>query len=301
VKALAPGTTLAEYRRDFIAPAKCANLADYLRRPLRIVALMQDKRGLRLMVEDVFDQLSRDGVIYAELRFAPYLHVDGGLRPEEVIGIVERATAEAIAATGIEARLILCTVRHFSREQSLHTAELAVEFRGSLVTALDIAGDEAGFPLDAHEPAFRYAEERGLHRTAHAGEGAGADSVREALRRLRPARIGHGVRAAEDEQLVAHLRANRIHLEVCPSSNIRTAMYETYADHPVDRLFRDGIHLSISTDARTVTDVSLMREHERLRAAFGWTDSELRRCNRNALEAAFVDEDTRARLLARLA
>jgi adenosine deaminase len=300
VKALSPTTTLAEYRRDFIAPAKCANLADFLLRPLKIVALMQDELGLRLIVDDVFDQLARDGVIYAELRFAPFLHTDRGMRPEEVVAIVERATADAVAATGIEARLILCTLRHFTAEQSLRTAQLVAEFRGSLVTALDIAGDEAGFPLDAHEAAFRYAAEHGLRRTAHAGEGAGADSVREVLARLRPERIGHGVRAIEDAAVVEQLRDARIHLEVCPSSNVQTDVVPTYGDHPVDRLLRAGIHLSINTDARTVTDVSLMREHERLRAAFGWTAAELRRCTRNALEAAFVDDATRDRLLARL-
>ena len=300
VKALSPAVTLAEYRRDFIAPARCADLADFLLRPPRIVALMQDERGLRLIVEDVFDQLARDGVIYAELRFAPLLHTERGLRPEDVVAIVERATAEAAAATGIEARLILCTLRHFTAEDSLRTAQLAAGFRGSLVTALDIAGDEAGFPLDAHEPAFRHAEEHGLRRTAHAGEGAGSASVRAVLARLRPERIGHGVRAIEDEALVAHLRDERIHLEVCPSSNVQTGVVDSYADHPVDRLLRAGIHLSISTDARTVTDVTLMREHERLRAAFGWSDAELRRCTRNALEAAFVDDATRDRLLARL-
>jgi adenosine deaminase len=300
VKALSPSTTLAEYRSEFVAPAKCANLADYLLRPPRIVALMQDERGLRLIVEDVFDQLAHDGVIYAELRFAPFLHLERGLRPEQVVAIVEGATAEAVAATGVEARLILCTLRHFDREHSLRTAELVSEFRGSLVTALDIAGDEAGFPLDAHEPAFRYAEEQGLRRTAHAGEGAGAGSVRETLARLRPERIGHGVRAIEDDALVAQLRDARIHLEVCPSSNVQTDIVPTYADHPVDRLLRAGVHLSISTDARTVSDITLTREHERLRAAFGWTEVELRRCTRNALEASFLDDATRDRLLARL-
>lgn len=300
VKALSPATSLAEYRRDFIAPAKCASLADFLLRPPRIVALMQDERGLRLIVEDVFDQLARDGVIYAELRFAPLLHSDRGLVPEQVVAIIERATAEAVAATRIEARLILCTLRHFTAEQSLRTARLVDEFRGSLVTALDIAGDEAGFPLDAHEAAFRYAEEHGLRRTAHAGEGAGAGSVREVLARLRPERIGHGVRAIEDDALVAQLRDAQIHLEVCPSSNVQTDIVPSYADHPVDRLMRAGVHLSIGTDARTVTDVTLMREHERLRAAFGWTEAELRRCTRNALEAAFIDDATRDRLLARL-
>jgi adenosine deaminase len=300
VKSLSPATTLAEYRSEFIAPAKCANLADYLRRPPRIVALMQDERGLRTIVDDLFDQLARDGVIYAELRFAPFLHLERGLRPERVVAIVEGATAEAVAATGIEARLILCTLRHFDREQSLRTAELVSQFRGSLVTALDIAGDEAGFPLDAHEPAFRYAEQEGLRRTAHAGEGAGAGSVRETLTRLRPERIGHGVRAIEDDALVTQLRDARIHLEVCPSSNVQTDIVPAYADHPVDRLLRAGVHLSISTDARTVGDVTLAREHERLRAAFGWTDAELRRCTRNALEAAFLDDASRDRLLARL-
>jgi adenosine deaminase len=300
VKALAPSTTLAEYRHAFIAPAKCANLADFLLRPPRIVALMQDERGLRLIVDDVFDQLARDGVIYAELRFAPLLHTERGLRPDEVVAIVERATAEAVAATGIEARLILCTLRHFSTQQSLRTARLVDEFRHTRVAALDLAGDEAGFPLDAHEDAFRFAEDHGLPRTVHAGEAAGPGSVREVLARLRPDRIGHGVRAIEDDLLVAHLRDARIHLEVCPSSNVQTDVVRTYADHPVDRLLRAGLHLSISTDARTVTDVTLASEHERLRATFGWTDAELRRCTRNAVEAAFVDDATRKRLLARL-
>lgn len=298
VAALAPAVSLGEYRRDFVGPPRCHDLADFLKRPPRIVALMQDERGLRLIVEDLFEQLARDGVIYAEPRFAPLQHVAGGLTPRRVVEIVERATADAIRATGVEARLILCTLRHFTAEQSLEAARLAVEARGSLVVGLDIAGDEAGHSLDAHEPAFALAAEHGVHRTAHAGEASGPASVRETLARLAPARIGHGVRSVEDGDLVARLRENRIHLEVCPTSNVQIGVCADYREHPIDRLWRAGVPLSVSTDARAIADVTLAREYERLSAAFGWTAHELTACNRMALEAAFVEDDVRDRLLA---
>jgi adenosine deaminase len=298
--ALAPSLRLAEYRRDFVAPAKCMNLADFLTRPLRAVALMQEPRALELVVEDLHDQLQADGTVYAEIRFAPHLHTEQGLSAAEVVRIVEGATDRASRATGVETRLILCTLRHFSAQQSLDTARLVAAFRGSRVVALDIAGDEAGFPVEAHEAAFRLAAEQGLFRTAHAGEAAGPQSVWETLERLRPQRIGHGVRAIEDPSLVAHLRDRRVHLEVCPSSNVQTDVVRTYRKHPIDRLHRAGVHLSVNTDAPTITDVTMSREHERLREAFGWTEVELLTCTRSAIEAAFVDEATRARLLGAL-
>lgn len=300
VAALAPGTTFEEYRREFVGSPKAASLVDLLRRPRRIVALMQDRRGLRVITEDLFDQLARDGVVYAELRFAPLQHLDGGLRPEEVVEEVERTAAAAAAATGIDARLILCTVRHFSPEQSMRTAELVERFRGGLVAALDIAGDEAGYPLDPHVPAFRYAAEHGLPRTAHAGESAGPASVWETLERLEPSRIGHGARSFEDPKLVAHLRERGTHLEICPSSNVLTDMVDRYADHPVDRLYRSGVRLGISTDVRTMIDTTLSGEYERLRATFGWDEEHFRRCNAAALDAAFAPEAVKHRVATRL-
>jgi len=259
---------------------------------------MQTEEALEAVIEDVFEQLAADHVVYAEIRFAPLLHCEKGLSPDAIVGAVDRATERCIRATGLETRLILCTLRHFSQQQSLVTAELVDRFNGSRVVALDLAGDEAGCPIDAHIPAFRYTLDRGLNRTAHAGEARGAASVWETLRAFEPSRIGHGVRSIEDPALVEHLRRERIHLEICPSSNVQTGACQNHADHPVDKLFRSGVSLGINTDARTITNVTLEQEYTLLREHFGWSDKELSTCNREALSAAFLEEPAKARLLA---
>lgn len=300
VSRLVPSISRREFDAEFIAPPQCTSLADFLTRAPRGFQLMQSEDALRLVTEDLFEQLSQDRVIYAEIRFAPLLHTAAGLTPEAVVAAVDRATEQCIEATGIEARLILCTLRHFNQAQSLLTAQLVERFKGSRVVALDIAGDEAGFSIDAHIPAFRYALDHGLGRTAHAGEARGAGSVWETLRAFAPSRIGHGVRSIEDASLVEHLRRERIHLEVCPSSNVQTRTFLTYGAHPVDRLLRAGVSLGINTDARTIANVTLEQEYDRLRQHFGWGAEELLACNREALRAAFLDEPLRARLLAQL-
>ncbi len=295
--------SLATYRREFIAPGKCADLREYLRYPPREVDLMQSAEQLRLVTLDAFDQLQRDGVIYAELRFAPYQHTQGGLSLEHVVAAVDDAAAEGRARTGVEARLILCTLRHFSAEQGLATAALAAARAaapGSSVVAIDLAGDEANFPLAPHVPAFTYAGEHGLARTAHAGEASGPASVRETLAALHPTRIGHGVRAIEDAALVEQLARDRIHLEACPTSNVQTNICATYADHPIDRLCRAGVSLGVNTDTRTVSDVTLSQEYARLRVAFGWSDADFLRRNLDATAASFAPPEVKARIEQRL-
>jgi adenosine deaminase len=297
VSALAPHVTRQEYERDFIAPRKCTNLADFLSRAPKGFQLMQTEDSLRLVTEDVFSQLAADGVIYAELRFAPLLHTQQGLTAGRVVEIVENAACEMIPSTGVEARLILCTLRHFTEPQSMQTARLVERFRGGLVAALDLAGDEAGFPLDAHLSAYRYARERGLLRTAHAGEACGPESVWETLRLLRPARIGHGTRSIEDPQLVEHLKRERIHLEICPSANVQIIpSIAAWAEHPVDRLYRAGVALNINTDCRMLTPVTLTSEYGGLAEIFHWGAEELLATNLMAVDAAFVDEPHKVRL-----
>jgi adenosine deaminase len=300
VARLDDSVSLEEYQREFIAPRQCTSLADFLTRAPRGFKLMQEEAALALVVEDVFEQLAADGVIYAEIRFAPLLHLERGLTPEQVVSSVDRATEASIRSSGIDARLILCTLRHFDREQSLVTARLVEKFRGSRVAALDIAGDEAGYPIDAHIPAFRYAIDHGLHRTAHAGEARGPDSVWETLREFQPSRIGHGVRSIEDPALVQHLIRERIHLEVCPTSNLQTGISRDYAEHAVDKLYRAGVPLSINTDTRTITNITLNEEYRNLEEHFRWTPADLLATNRAAIEAAFVEESTKSKLRERL-
>jgi adenosine deaminase len=300
VRKLRPAISKQQYREEFIAPRRCTNLADFLTRAPKGFELMQKETELAAVTHDVFRQLQADNVIYAEIRFAPLLHLGGGLAAESVVEIVNEASAQAIRETGVDARLILCTLRHFTEEQSMETARLVERFRGTNVVALDLAGDEAGFPIKPHVSAYGFARDRQLSRTAHAGEAAGPESVWETLRLLQPTRIGHGVRSGEDPKLLEHLREQKIHLEVCPSSNLQTNVYEELRTHALDKLYRSGLSVSISTDARTITDITLEQEYEKIRREFGWTDQDFLRCNLMALEAAFIPEEIKKQLARQL-
>ncbi len=297
VAALAPSVTREEYQRDYIAPARCAHLADFLSRAPKGFRLMQTEDSLRLVTEDIFRQLVEDGVIYAEIRFAPLLHTEQGLSAERVVAVVERAVERLIRETGMQAGLILCTLRHFTEAQSLLTARLVEKFRGSRVVALDLAGDEAGFPLDAHVGAYRYAREHGLFRTAHAGEALGPESVWETLRLLDPQRIGHGTRSIEDPKLVEHLSRKRIHLEVCPTANVQIIpSIGSMEEHPIDRLYRAGVSLNVNSDSRMLTPTTLTNEYESLQRVFNWTERDLLRANLMGLDAAFLGDEMKKQL-----
>ncbi|WP_121353563.1 adenosine deaminase [Flavisolibacter nicotianae] len=296
VRQLAPSVTEEEYRRSFVAPAKCTDLADYISRAVKGIELMQTREQLRLVTLDLFQQLEADNVIYAEIRFAPLQHLQGGLTAADVVRTVNDAVAEGISQTGVEARLLLCTLRHYTEAQSLETVGLVEQFSGTCVAGFDIAADEAGFPIDNHLSAFAYAKEKGIPCTAHAGEAKGPESVRETLENFHPLRIGHGVRSSEDERLLQLLKDKNIHLEVCPTSNVQTNVYPSIEDHTVDTLFRSGVSLGINTDARTISAVTLDSEYGRLHQIFGWTKAHFKKCNLEAIDHAFVNEETKARL-----
>ncbi len=300
VKAIDPSVSYEAYRDSFIAPPKCTDLVDYISRAVKGFELMQTPEQLRLVTLDLFQQLKRDNNIYAEIRFAPLLHIAKGMKPEAVVRTVNDAVTEGIAATGVEAGLILCTLRHYNEEQSMTTVKLVEAFQGTNVVAFDIAGDEAGFPVDAHKKAFAYAREKGLHVIAHGGEARGADSVREVLGNFHPSRIGHGVRSVEDPALLDLLKASDIHLEVCPTSNVQVNVVDTIADHPVDYLYRKELSISINTDCRTISDCTLTSEYRLLENTFQWTLAHFYRCNCEAVRHSFARPELKARLLQQL-
>ncbi|MGK2863907.1 MAG: adenosine deaminase [Chitinophagaceae bacterium] len=296
VKKINPAITFDEFRSSFIAPPKCTDLSDYLTRAVKGFELMQTKEQLQWVVLDLFTQLKADHVIYAEIRFAPLLHLQQGLTPNEVVETVNLAVTEGIQKTGVDAGLILCTLRHFNEEQSMETVELARKYKGTNVIGFDIAGDEAGFPIASHIKAFEFANAHRIHCTAHAGEAKGAPSVWETLNHFHPSRIGHGVRSAEDDQLLAFLKKENIHLEVCPTSNIQTNVYEKIEDHTAGKIYNAGVSMSISTDARTISDTSLNNEYKKLENYFNWNKEHFLQCNLQAIEHSFTTIEKKEKL-----
>ncbi|MEI9806476.1 MAG: adenosine deaminase [Bacteroidota bacterium] len=290
VQQLNPAISYEEYQASFVAPPKCTDLADYITRAIKGNELMQTKEQLRLVTLDLFEQLQADHVIYAEIRFAPLLHIAEGLTPAEVVQAVNDAASEGKNQTGVEGRIICCTLRHYTEAQSMETVKLVQQFKGSNVVGFDIAADEAGFPVDNHISAFQFARNNDIHCTAHAGEAKGAESVWETLQQFHPSRIGHGVRSAEDEKLLDFLRQEKIHLEVCPTSNVQTNVFDTIEDHSADKIYNWGVSMSINTDSRTITPVTLAGEYALLEKKFSWKKEHFLKCNLEAIEHSFTSE-----------
>lgn len=291
VKKLKPSVTSQEYQASFIAPAKCTNLADYLERAIKGFEIMQTKEQLRLVTLDLFKQLKADNVIYAEIRFAPLLHTLQGLSPEQVVEIVNESVNEGRKKHTIYAGIILCTLRHFSEEQSMNTVRLVNDYKGTNIVGFDIAGDEAGFSIDKHIKAFQYAKENNIKCTAHAGEAKGPESVWETFENFHPVRIGHGVRGAEDEKILSFLKERKIHLEVCPTSNIQVNVFDKIENHTVNTIYNSGVSMSINTDARTISNVTLEKEYNLMEQVFGWNKQHFKKCNSEAIEHSFATDE----------
>ena len=296
VQQLEPNITYAAYRERFVAPPKCANLADYLTRALSGIRMMQTKEALRLVTLDLFQQLAADQVIYAEIRFAPLEHLEKGLRAVEVVETVLEVLELGCRHANVEAGLILCTLRHYPKAKSLELVQLAEQFKGSAVVGIDIASDESSFSIQNHIAAFEYAQKCGINCTAHAGEARGADSIWETIKNFSVKRIGHGVRSVEDPALLEFLLENNIHLEICPTSNIQTNVFAEMKDHSIQKIYQKGISLSINTDARTISDTTLTKEYQTLRDTFQWGKSDFLKCNLAAIEYAFTAEAIKLRL-----
>lgn len=295
VKKIRPEITKKQYNEEFIAPDKCINLADYLTRSEKEIELMQTKEQLENVTFDLFSQIKKDNIIYTEIRFAPLQHLRKGLTPHEVVQIVNDAVGKASEKTGIHAGIILCTLRHYSKEQSMQTVKLVEEFYNENVCGFDIAADE-NYPVTEHITAFEYARKMGLNSTAHGGEARGAESVTAILDHFKTSRLGHGVRSMEDPELVERIIENEIHLEVCPTSNIQTNVFNTIKDHNLDKIYNAGISMSINTDSRTITPVTLTHEYELLQNNFGWTKEHFLKCNLEAIKHAFTTNDIKEKL-----
>ncbi len=243
---------------------------------------------------------ARDAAIYAEVMSSPDHAAMAGMSYTGHLEGIAQGIEDARAESGIEGRIIVTCVRHFGVDRALEVARNTVRHPHPLVTGFGMGGDEAGFPPGPFAEVFRIAhEEAGLACNVHAGEFGGPESIRAALD-LPVRRIGHGVRAIEDKALMAELAERGTVLEVCPTSNIATRVFDSYADHPLPKLMAAGITVTLNSDDPPYFNTSIGREYDLAAEHFGFDPDTLVGLTRNALNAAFVDEKTRQSLLARL-
>jgi adenosine deaminase len=291
----------------FRQAADSGSLVRYLETFAHTVGVMQRPEAVRRVARECALDLAADGVVYAEVRMAPELGTAQGTPIEEVVeaildGFAAGSAEAAAAGTPIRVGALLCAMRQADRWDEV--AGLVVRYRDAGVVGFDLAGPEIGFPPDRHPSAIALLDRAGAHRTIHAGEAAGVDSIRAALDGARAERLGHGVRIADEVAadgplgpLARRVLDEQVPLEIAPSSNVQTGAYPSLAEHPVDRLHRAGFAVTVNTDNRLMSGVSVSSELADVAATFGWGWDDVQRVTERALAAAFLDDSERTRLL----
>ncbi|MGH9105593.1 MAG: adenosine deaminase [Acidimicrobiales bacterium] len=306
-----PSEDPGELARWFVAEVPRKNLVRYLEGFTHTVAVMQTQAALERVARECVEDLAEDGVVYAEVRFAPELHTQADLRLEAVVEAVLAGVSAGMAqvrAGGhqIVVRALLTAMRTAAR--SLEIAELAVRYRDAGVAGFDVAGPEAGYPPTLHLDAFNLVQRENFHATVHAGEAFGLPSIWQALQWCSAERLGHGVRITDDihlheggavtmGRLASYVRDCRVPLEMCPTSNVHTGAVASLAGHPIGLLRRLGFRVTINTDNRLMSGVSLTSEMARCAEVFGWGWGDLRWLSINAMKSAFYDFDERLALI----
>jgi adenosine deaminase len=306
-----PATDVDELATWFRTRAHSGSLVRYLEPFAHTVGVMQTPEALHRVARECAEDLANDSVVYAEVRFAPELHIDRGLSLDEVVdavlaGFADGARAATASGKPITVRCLVTAMRHAARSREI--AELAVRFRDRGVVGFDIAGAEAGYPPTRHLDAFEYMRGNNARFTIHAGEAFGLPSIHEAIAFCGADRLGHGVRIVDDIEsmpdgsmrlgrLASILRDKRIPFEMCPSSNVQTGAAASIEDHPFDLLARLRFRVTVNTDNRLMSDTTMSQEMTRLVEAFGYGWSDLERFTINAMKSAFIPFDERLAII----
>ncbi|WP_328915692.1 MULTISPECIES: adenosine deaminase [unclassified Streptomyces] len=294
----------------FRAAADSGSLERYLETFEHTCAVMQTRDALVRVAAECAEDLAADGVVYAEIRYAPEQHLEGGLTLEEVVEAVNegfRLGERRARKDGNRIRVgaLLTAMRHAARSQEI--AELANRYRDLGVVGFDIAGAEAGYPPTRHLDAFEYLKRENNHFTIHAGEAFGLPSIWQALQWCGADRLGHGVRIIDDiEQkdgevslgrLASYVRDKRVPLEMCPTSNLQTGAASSYAEHPIGLLRRLHFRVTVNTDNRLMSGTAMSREFEHLVEAFDYTLDDMQWFTVNAMKSAFIPFDERLAMI----
>ena len=287
----------AEALREYMIVRNAQTLEDYLERFDTTLSVMQTAEALERIAYELAEDAAGEGVRYLETRFAPVLNVRGGLSLEETIAAPMRGLARAQRDHGIVSRIIVCGLRTLAPSVSLELAKLAVACSDEGVVAFDLAGGELGHPAAAHAEAFTYAREHGLACTCHAGEGDGADSIRQALHICGAQRLGHATRLLEDGTLADEVLDRHIPLEICLTSNIQTHAAKSYQAHPARTYVDRGMNVVLNTDNRLMSGVNLVDEYEHAARELHCSFEELARIALNGFDSAFLPDAERRRLV----
>ena len=301
-----PTTDPDELARWFTLGADRKSLELYLEGFRHTVAVMQTREALERVAAECVEDLADDGVVYAEIRMAPELLTDGGLTLDEAVEAMLSGLHRGSEGRQITAGLIVTAMRQAAR--SVEIAEVAVRHRGEGVVGFDIAGPEAGYPPTRHLDAFHLIARENFHFTIHAGEGFGLPSIWEALQWCGAERLGHGVRIVEDiatrpdgrvalGRLAAYVRDRRVPLEMCPTSNVHTGAATSIEEHPIDLLRRLRFRVTVNTDNRLMSGISLSSEFATLSASHGLSLDDMEWLTLNAMKSAFWPFDGRLRII----
>ncbi len=300
-----PTTDVDELSTWFNRGAKRNDLVLYLETFAHTVGVMQHRDAIARVAAECAQDLAADGVVYAEVRFAPELHIEQGLTTSEVLDAVLAGFARGSTGTDLTIYTICSAMRTAALSRDI--AELAVRNRDRGVVGFDIAGAEAGYPPSRHLDAFQYVMRENFHSTIHAGEAFGLPSIWEALQYCGAARLGHGVRIVDDitgspgeEQLgrlASYVRDRRVCLELCPTSNVNTGVCASVAEHPIGMLRRLRFRVTVNTDNRLMSNTSMSTEMTKLRDAFGWNLSDFEWLTINGMKSAFAPFPERLRVI----
>ena len=291
-----------ELAQWFHRGANQGSLPKYLEGFAHTIAVMQTEEALERVAYEQLEDLSHDGVVYFETRFAPLFHTRKGLTHQQVVSAVLKGLERGRKDFGLRSGLIICAMR--SMDVSLEMAELAVDFRERGVIGFDLAGEEGGFPPKKHVEAFHYIQRENFNITIHAGEGFGKESIWQAIQYCGAHRIGHGTRLIDDiavsdgkavklGDLAQYVLDKRIPLEICLISNIHTGAALSLAEHPFKILYQEKFRVTLNTDNRLMSDTTMTKEFAAAQEAFGLTLDDFEKITINAMKSAFLPYDQR--------
>ena len=284
-----PAESAEEVKYKMEVPEDCRTLEEYLERFDLPLLVLQRADAIERVTYELVEDLAKEGVDYAEIRFAPQLSVNGGLTQDEVVEAAIRGAERGMKTyPEIRVGLILCCMRGADNEAlNMQTVETAKKYLGPVVCAVDIAGAEGLFPTENFAPVFAKVREYGIPMTIHAGEAAGPDSMKTALS-FGTKRIGHGVAPINDPELIRRLIDENVTLEVCVTSNYHTKVVPAIEMHPIHKLLDEGVHVTVNSDNRTCSRTTLQKEKEVLKEQLGFSDEEIEKMQEYAWEARFL-------------